>query len=63
MKKSTHDAKTSEFRPVSKATMDAPQEEFIEDQAGVVANDPSEHGRGKEAPSGDKTETAESTDF
>lgn len=59
MKKSEQDPKAAEVRPISKATMDAPQEEFIADQAGVVADAQAEVSPSKQALSA-KTKTAES---
>jgi len=59
MKKSEQDSKPSEVRPVSKATMDEPQEEFIADEAGVVADDQAGDGRSKVAPPRDKKEPSE----
>ena len=62
MKKSAHDSKQGEGRPVSKATMDEPQEEFIEDQAGVVADGQTKDGRREEAPPSDKMKPSGSSD-
>jgi len=59
MKKSEQEPKPGEVRPVSKATMDAPQEEFIADEAGVVAEDQAGDGRSKEAPARDKKKPSE----
>ncbi len=62
MKKSEQDSKSSEDRPVNKATMDEPQEELIAAEARAAADDDAGGGRSEDAPPRDRRKPAEPED-